>query len=202
MPKETSRNNVGGDARERLLEAGTALFAERGYAGTTVQGIVGRAGVTKPVLYYYFESKAGLFRAILDRAGRMQEELLSGILESPGTALGRFLEIYRSVYQGMTEHPELFRLIHNLLFGPPDGIPPYDVMAFHRRMFGAVQRIYAEGVAGGEVIEAEPREVAMLVLGLMDFCFHHDQVLGAPPDPRRAERLLRLAFQGLAAHTD
>lgn len=201
MTRESIQGSAGTDARERLLKAGTALFAERGYAGTTVQAVVGRAGVTKPVLYYYFENKAGLFRAILDQAGRMQEELLAGILERPGTALDRFLLIYRRIYEGLAEHPELFRLIHNLLFGPPDGIPPYDVMAFHRRMFGAVQKIYAEGVAGGEVIETEPGEVAMLVLGLMDFCFHHDQVIGGVPDPRRPERLLRLAFRGLAAHT-
>jgi TetR/AcrR family transcriptional regulator len=201
MTRDNRQGGAGTDARERLLEAGTALFAERGYAGTTVQAVVGRAGVTKPVLYYYFESKAGLFRAILDRAGRMQEELLGRVLEAPGTALDRFLLLYRSIYEGLADHPELFRLIHNLLFGPPDGIPPYDVMAFHRRMFGTVQAIYSEGMARGEVIEAELNEVGMLVLGLMDFCFHHDQVLGGAPDPRRPERLLRLAFQGLAAHT-
>ncbi|MCF8062685.1 MAG: TetR/AcrR family transcriptional regulator [Deltaproteobacteria bacterium] len=199
MPKEDRQSSFETDARGRLLEAGTALFAERGYAGTTVQGVVGRAGVTKPVLYYYFESKAGLFRAILDRAGRMQEDLLVHIMEMPGSTLDRFLILYRSIYEGMAEHPDLFRLIHNLLFGPPAGIPPYDVMVFHRRMFAAVQRIYNEGVARGEVVEAEPDEVAMLVLGLMDFCFHHDQALGGVPDPCRPERLLRLTFQGLAA---
>jgi hypothetical protein len=42
------------NARERLLEAGIALFAEKGYASTSVREIVARAGVTKPVLYYYF----------------------------------------------------------------------------------------------------------------------------------------------------
>ncbi len=37
-------------ARDRLLEAATALFAERGYASTYVREIVTSAGVTKPVL--------------------------------------------------------------------------------------------------------------------------------------------------------
>ena len=40
-------------ARDRLLEAATALFAEKGYAGTYVREIVTHAGVTEPVLYYY-----------------------------------------------------------------------------------------------------------------------------------------------------
>ena len=37
-------------ARDRLLEAATAQFAEKGYAGIYVMEIVTRAGVTKPVL--------------------------------------------------------------------------------------------------------------------------------------------------------
>ncbi len=42
-------------ARARLLEAATALFAEKGYASTYVREIVTRAGVTKPVLYLYMD---------------------------------------------------------------------------------------------------------------------------------------------------
>ncbi len=201
MSTEKELRSTGSDAGQRLLEAATALFAERGFSGTPVQAIVERAGVTKPVLYYYFESKAGIFRAILDHAAHMQTELLARIAEAPGTVLDRFLLLYRSIYQGVVLYPDLFRLIHNLLFGPPDGVPPYDVMAFHRRMLELIRSIYAEGVSRGEVIDAEFDEVAMLVLGLMDFCFHHDQLLAGPPDPRRPERLLRLAFQGLAADT-
>ena len=47
------------DPRLRLLDAGLKLFANRGYAGTSVQDITEEARVTKPTLYYYFESKEG-----------------------------------------------------------------------------------------------------------------------------------------------
>jgi TetR/AcrR family transcriptional regulator len=201
MTKKVNRRDIEPEARERLLESATALFADRGYSGTSVQGIVARAGVSKPVLYYYFKSKAGIFRAILDRARQMQEDLLVHILEAQGTALDRFILLYRSIYEGVVEYPDLFRLIHNLLFGPPDAVPPYDLMGFHRRMLEAIRTIYKEGVSRNEVIEAESDEVAVLVLGLMDLCFHHDQVLGGPPDPDRPEKLLRLAFRGLSART-
>ena len=49
------------NARARLLETATELFAEKGYAGASVREIVEKAGVSKPVLYYYFKSKEGLF---------------------------------------------------------------------------------------------------------------------------------------------
>jgi AcrR family transcriptional regulator len=55
--------------RERqLLELAEALFAERGYAGASMDELAGRAGVTKPVVYELFGSKDGLFTACVDRS--------------------------------------------------------------------------------------------------------------------------------------
>ena len=61
------------DPRQRLLDAGLKQFANRGYAGASVLDIVQDAKVTKPTLYYYFESKEGLFQALVDQA--MDERL-------------------------------------------------------------------------------------------------------------------------------
>jgi AcrR family transcriptional regulator len=55
--------------RERqLTELAEQLFAERGFARTSMDEVARRAGVTKPVVYELFESKDGLFRACVDRA--------------------------------------------------------------------------------------------------------------------------------------
>ena len=59
-------------ARKRLMVSAIGLFAEKGYASTSVREIVARAGVTKPVLYYYFKNKEGLLRSILDWASELQ----------------------------------------------------------------------------------------------------------------------------------
>ena len=40
-------------------------------------------------------------------------------------------------------------------------------------------------------------EVAYLVLSLIDFCLHMDQIQPQSLDPQRPERLLRIAFQGI-----
>lgn len=55
--------------RERqLVELAEELFAERGYAGASMDELCRRAGVTKPVVYEHFHSKDGLFRVCVDRA--------------------------------------------------------------------------------------------------------------------------------------
>lgn len=193
--KENGKQEL--SASERLMAAATAVFADKGYAGASVNEIVERAGVTKPVLYYYFGSKSGLFKTILDRAGRMQQSLLEDVAMAPGTSLDRILYLYQIIYKRVVEHPDLIRLIHNLIFGPSNGAPPYDYMSFHDRMLDAIRGVYAEGLARGEFVEADPEEVAMLVLGLMDFCFHYDQSRQSLVGSCNPERLLRLAFKGL-----
>src|SRR5918998_4243438 len=66
--------------RERqVLELAEALFAERGYAGASMEELARRAGVTKPVVYELFGSKEGLFGACVDRS---IERLADGIAEA------------------------------------------------------------------------------------------------------------------------
>ena len=138
-----ARKNTAGTpvrpAPERLLEVGTALFAQKGYPNAYVREIAERAGVTKPVLYYYFQSKQGLFCAILDWAAEQQEAILAKVVATPGSVLERLSLLYRLFYQGIMEQPDLSRMIHNLVFGPPQGAPEYDLDQYHRRMAGAVR---------------------------------------------------------------
>lgn len=54
------------DTRTRILLAAVGLFAERGYAGTSVRDISERLGVTKAALYYHFPSKETILDALLD----------------------------------------------------------------------------------------------------------------------------------------
>ena len=189
-------------ARERLLAAGTTLFSEKGYASTSIREIVALADVTKPVLYYYFENKEGIFRAILARAAEQQEGILADVLQRPGTVLDRLIYLYRRIYQGVLENRQLFKMIHNLIFGPPQGGPKFDSEQYHRRMAKALEAIYSKGLHSGEVTEADTGEVAMIVLALIDFCFHMEYIHPESFDPARAERLMRIIFQGLSRRGD
>lgn len=55
-----------GTARERLLDAAAAEVGEHGYAGTSLQAIAKRAGLSRGAVYWNFKSKADLFLALLD----------------------------------------------------------------------------------------------------------------------------------------
>lgn len=58
---------TGTQRREQLIEIGRALFAERGYDGTSIEEIAQRAQVSKPVVYEHFGGKEGLYAVVVDR---------------------------------------------------------------------------------------------------------------------------------------
>ncbi len=55
------------DRSERILIEATRLFTENGYAGTRMSDIASAIGVTKPIVYRYFDSKQVLFEALVRR---------------------------------------------------------------------------------------------------------------------------------------
>lgn len=64
------RANQRKQTRRTLLSESRQLFSARGYGAVGLSEIVEAAGVTKGALYHHFDSKAGLFRAVLEQVQR------------------------------------------------------------------------------------------------------------------------------------
>ena len=69
--------------RETILTAATAVFAECGYQRAKASEIAARVGVSEPVVFQNFGSKAGLFAAVIERASGTAEELLNSLAGQP-----------------------------------------------------------------------------------------------------------------------
>jgi AcrR family transcriptional regulator len=61
------------DRREQILDAATRAFARAGFAATSLDDVAAEAGITRFLLYRHFDSKADMYRAVLDRACRRLE---------------------------------------------------------------------------------------------------------------------------------
>ncbi len=71
------------ERRELILRAAARCFGSRGYEGAQLERIAADAGVTKPILYRHFESKEGIYLALLDRH---REELPAFVSDLDPTA--------------------------------------------------------------------------------------------------------------------
>lgn len=66
--RRTIAEGVHDQKREHILRVAEDLFYRRGFAVTTISDIVHELGVTKPFLYYYFQSKNDIFETLCWRA--------------------------------------------------------------------------------------------------------------------------------------
>lgn len=107
-PRTPSRD----ERLELIAQAATELFAQRGYAATTVEDIVNRAGLTKPMLYRHFESKQELYTFLL---WRHREDLVGVPMAvydpSGGDRRGQIVSMIEGWLEHTKSHPDATRLL-------------------------------------------------------------------------------------------
>jgi TetR/AcrR family transcriptional regulator len=100
-----------GDTKTRILDAADAIFVRQGIDGARMQQIADAAGVKKPLLHYYFKSKADLARSVWLRIavtfGPQIMQMLASDL-SLDKKIDRYVESY---YTMLTRHPYLLAYI-------------------------------------------------------------------------------------------
>ena len=96
------------DSRGLILSAARHEFGKRGYAGGRVDRIARGAGVNKQLIFYYFGSKAGLFRAVVDSAAE-QMVADSSAAGLPAAPLDRLRALLESAGSTVAAHADLFR---------------------------------------------------------------------------------------------
>ena len=83
----TPRSRQKADRRAAILGAAATLFAERGYAGVTIEDLGAAVGVSGPAVYRHFPGKAAVLAAILQGASRALLDGAERVLEqSPDAA--------------------------------------------------------------------------------------------------------------------
>jgi len=200
MPGAELPAAVDGSVRHRLLHVAADVFARKGYAATTVNEIVEAAGVTKPVLYYYFENKAGIFQEIFVESLRLFQEALRAPQDPNLPVIDRMVDLCGRIYELYSSHLEIARLFHSLYYGPPQGAPPMDLEMFHMPFQDALARLVEEGVRTGEFRPGSPEEILFAVMGpvsmSMDIQLCHPEMA---PGREGLARILHLICRGIAA---
>jgi AcrR family transcriptional regulator len=107
---------------QRILDAAVRLFAQKGFAATSTREVVEAARVTKPMLYYYFDSKEGLCRAALERFRDRFEARLRRVLGEPREPLERLVDVVWAHLEFCRTNEDMARLFYALYFGPAEEV--------------------------------------------------------------------------------
>ena len=84
---------MSGETKTRIPEAALELFAQNGYAGTSMSDIAARLGITKPALYRHVSGKHAILERIVERMRETDYERAAEY-EMPGTEPDGFADAY------------------------------------------------------------------------------------------------------------
>ena len=156
------------DNREILLDRSLALFSQRGYDAVGVQEIVDAAGVTKPTLYHYFESKKGLLEALLKRE---QAILLSGVKKAAdyqGDLVLTLERIAGEYFRIAEERRVFYRLQLAMYFAPPESEANQAVQPYAIEQNDLLERVFIKAAKDHGNLQGRHHRYAAGFLGILN----------------------------------
>ena len=170
------RHHNSAETREAILEAAERIFGDGGLEGARTDAIAAAAGVNKALLYYYFRSKEGLYRAVLEGYVADFNRRALDLLSSEGSAcslLLRYINLHFDFIAAHRHHGPLFqRMLMTdekswLRLAREQGLP---------RM-KALLKVIERGMRAGELRHMDSFHIAISLISLVVFYFSSAAVL-------------------------
>ncbi|MBW1878853.1 MAG: TetR/AcrR family transcriptional regulator [Deltaproteobacteria bacterium] len=108
--------------KDRIIQAATRLFADQGFAATSVQAIADAVGIRKPSLLYHFGSKEELRQAVLENMLLHWKEDLPRVLAAAQRGRDRLNAVLTAMIDFFIEEPHRAKLLVREMLDRPDAM--------------------------------------------------------------------------------
>lgn len=169
-PKATKKDIVTAFRTREILAAARQLLDQRGLEAMTMEEIAAAAGVAKGTLYLYFQSKDDLIQALLTMVGKNILRDLETTLQAAGTPPEKLKRIVTVLLEYLNRERVLFPIYaRELLRGRQESRRGFwrHYQELEERFVTLVTDLFAEGIAAGQFIPANPRLLTFLIRGLV-----------------------------------
>jgi TetR/AcrR family transcriptional regulator len=178
----TARRRDSAGTRTAILGAAERIFAEAGLAGARTQTIAAAAGVNKAMLHYYFKSKRGLYRAVLEANVKELHRQMDEVFAAAGSDRTLLLDYVSRHFDFIAARPYYPRLFQRLAMAGDRSVER--IIRVHLApIYRALTELIEHGVRSGEFRPLDPRHTAISVVALTVFYF------GAAPLVGRIRRI-------------
>ncbi len=106
------------DNKTNILNCALNLFSQKGFEAVSVQELVNEAKITKPTLYYYYKSKEGLYKHLLEQYYTQLNSKLNKVSKYNPNPDSYFEDIYpvleriiNTYFDFARINPEFYRIV-------------------------------------------------------------------------------------------
>ena len=184
----------GKERREQLLDVGRALFAEKGFDGTSTEEIASRAGVSKPIVYEHFGGKEGLYAVVIDREMQRLLDVFTGALTA-GTPRELLEQAALALLTYIEQETDGFRI---LVRDSPVGSSSGSFISILSDVATRVEHILAEEFKRRGLDPKNAPMYAQMLVGMVALTGQWWLDARRPKKPDVAAHLVNLAWNGLS----
>ena len=128
--------------KERIVRESLRLFSQYGYDSIGVSEIAKKSGITKPSLYYYFESKENLLKFIVEHFSEKLRTRLNRSYDTDGPLAVLLVSVTGTYLEFCTEHEEFIRLYLSLVFTPHENASYHVVKTEAERIQSTIEGFF------------------------------------------------------------
>ncbi len=192
--------------RQAILDGALAVFSTHGFRGATLDQIADRAGMSKPNLLYYFNSKDALYLAVLEQTLDTWLRPLAE-LDPDGDPLAEISRYIEAKVTMARDEPEASRLFATEVIRGAPLIGDF-LRCELKTLVDEKAAILSRWIAEGRIAPVDPRHLIMMIWAVTqhyaDFDVQVGAVLGERAGPERAahfgaarDEILKVFLNGL-----
>ncbi len=187
------------DTRQEILNAAEKRFGATGYAGTSVQDIIDGTSFSKPVIYYHFGNKEGLFLALLEEGYNECFAVMERAISEDGCIRAQLISINMGLFDFLRRRRELTRLSFIAAFSSEEELPGSDrIQELRIQIFDLLHDLMRKGHKSGELdASINSRDLAYGIYGAFSFSLMGYLTLpGIELNQKYAESVVDLFLKG------
>ncbi|BAP13932.1 MAG: TetR family transcriptional regulator [Alcanivorax borkumensis] len=147
---------------DRILDAAEVLFAQKGFAETSLRAITSKAGVNLAAVNYHFGSKEALIQAVFERFlkpfsraldAKLDEMETSGILDTPEYVLGIVFRLALGTHPDDPQRAAIFFRLSGQAYSQPQVHLREYLHKHYGAVFARLQRHLHQAVPGVSPME-------------------------------------------------
>jgi TetR/AcrR family transcriptional regulator len=157
------------DLKVQILNAAEELFAEKGYAATSIRRIADESGVNPALVHYYFGNKKALLQEVVERALQPMGQAIAAMKNGPQTSPEVIADVLLSM---AANNPNIPRLLVREVFLPGGEMQQYFTENMAPHLGGALPALVGREISAGRVRQdSDPAISALLIMAMCVFPF-------------------------------
>jgi AcrR family transcriptional regulator len=199
LPSNSAATPREGDVRDRIFASALRHFSHKGFAATSLREVSLDAQTTKPMIYYYFGSKEGLYGSIVTEILEEMAETLRAQLPQGATAADTVMAYCERYIEYFIAKEEIIALVLREVFGLGGAPMAAFAQVLGERVRQPLDEVIRRGMESGEFTREHVAPCAHAITGIMhQFILAH--VFGGAPIERDAPLAqIRFYLKGLQA---